>query len=197
MELSDEQIRKEIAAVMNKEYHRYVRNSKIVAGSNYDMYGQDLLSFCISEFLTKKPLPYQYQVVVTDKKFENYLAKSMSLNIRSSTSPYWSKMRKESYISRVTYLADNELFQKGDYDEISDFDTPAQYYNPTECMMEALDKLDFYYKELITQYFLNKLTFAQMNKKYGITLNSLHKDMKKAIKKIQQHCKHFITDDTI
>jgi DNA-directed RNA polymerase specialized sigma24 family protein len=63
--------------------------------------------------------------------------------------------------------------------------------------MEALDKLDFYYKELITQYFLNKLTFSQMNKKYGITLNSLHKDMKKAIKKIQQHCKHFITDDTI
>lgn len=190
-------MRQKIADVMNRQYPRYVRNSRIVAGTNYDLYGEDLLSFCISEFLTKKSLDYQYKVVVQDRKFENYIAKSMSLNIRSSTSPYWTKMRKEGYISRGTYLAEEEMYEKGDFDTIIDFDTPVQYYNPTECMMEALDKLDFYHKELIIQHYFNKLTFAQMNKKYGITLNSLHRDMKKAISQIQKYCKHFIPNDTI
>jgi DNA-directed RNA polymerase specialized sigma subunit len=190
---SVEEMKQEIAKVMNKDYIKYVRNSKKVAGSNYDVYGEDLLSFCITEFLLKKSIEYQYKVVVTDNKFANYMAVSMSINIKSSTSPYWQKNRKEAYLSRGIYLAETETeYRTNQYDITRDFDEQSQYASMDECMMWALSQLDFYHKELIIQYYFNKLTYNQIHKKYGITLGSISKDIKQAQKLIQQHCKHFI-----
>jgi uncharacterized protein YjcR len=52
--------------------------------------------------------------------------------------------------------------------------------------------MDFYHKAIITDYYLNDMTYNDLHSKYGITLNSLKKAVSTAIKLIQKDCKQFI-----
>ena len=54
---------REITLAYPKMYKDFLR----ITGYNNEQW-EDLLPFCISEFLTKKPIDYQYQVSVIDKK---------------------------------------------------------------------------------------------------------------------------------
>jgi DNA-directed RNA polymerase specialized sigma24 family protein len=113
----------------------------------------------------------------------------MSLNLRSNTSPYWNLVRKQSYNYRGVYLAEtDQAYIKGEFEEIRDYDNIDDY----QCMMLALDKLDFYHKPLVIDYYLNGLTFVQMNKKYGISLANLKKAVNEGINIIREHCKKII-----
>ncbi len=179
---------REINLTIEKVYPKMVADFNRITTYNRRQY-EDLLPFCLSELLTKKSIDYQYQLICIDKKLANYIGRSMSLNIRSNTSPYWAHYRRESYSSRGVYLTENQ--DLGEYQK-DDFDLELHQQNPRECMHYAIEQMDFYHKAIITDYYLNDMTYNELHDKYGITLNSLKKAVNIAIKLIQKDCKQFI-----
>ena len=183
-ELTDDEKRDMINIAISKHYPKMLLDEKRITSYNYHLYS-DLLSFCLEEFLCKKDINYKYKVCVTDDAILNYMGRSMSLNLRSSTSPYWSHIRKDSYNYRGVYLAETDKsYVNGDYDEIT-INEDADY----ECMLIQLDKLSFYHKPLIIDYYLKNMTYAQLNKKYGIALRHLNQAINEGINIIRTECR--------
>lgn len=183
-ELTPEEKRDMINYEISKAYPKMLADERRITSYNYHLYS-DLLSFVLSEFLSKKSLDYQYKVCCIDKKILNYIGRSMSLNLRSSSSPYWNQIRKQSYNYRGVYLAEtDDAYVLGQYDEI-EITEDTNY----DCMLTQLEKLDFYHKPLVTDYYLNQMTYQQLNKKYNISLNHLKKAIDKGIEIIRTECK--------
>jgi hypothetical protein len=183
-ELTDNEKRDLINHAISKHYPKMLKDEKRITSYNYHLYS-DLLSFCMEQFLTKKPLDYQYKVCVTDDAILNFMGRSMSLNLRSSTSPYWSHIRKDSYNYRGVYLAETDKsYINGHFDEIT-----ISEDDDFNCMLTQLDKLDFYHKPLITDYYLKGMTYDQLNKKYGIALRHLRQAINEGLNIIKTECR--------
>jgi hypothetical protein len=184
-ELTDNEKRDMINHAITKHYPKMLKDERRITSYNYSQYS-DLLSFCLEQFLTKKPLDYQYKVAVSDDAILNYMGRSMSLNLRSSSSPYWNQIRKQSYNYRGVYLAEtDQAYLKGEFDEISSNETIDNY----DCMMIQLEKLDFYHKPLVIDYYIKGMTYIQLNKKYGISLKHLKTAIDEGINIIRTECK--------
>jgi hypothetical protein len=188
MELTQEDKTREINETIKRVYPKMIADFNRITTYNRKQY-EDLLPFCLAELLGKKSIDYQYQLICVDKKLANYIGRSMSLNIRSNTSPFWQHYRRETYVSRGVYLTDNE--KVGEY-QPDDFDIPVEKQSPRECMHYAIEHMDFYHKAIITDYYLNDMTYNELHDKYGITLASLKKAVNTAIKLIQKNCNQFI-----
>ena len=186
-ELTDDEKRDMVNIAITKHYPKMLKDEKQITSYNYHLYS-DLLSFCMEQFLCKKPIDYQFKVCVTDDAILNYMGRSMGLNLRSSTSPYWSHIRKDSYNYRGLYLVESDKdYTKGNYDIIREQEMDNQ-----DCVLQALEQLDFYLKPLLTDYYLNGLNYSQLNKKYNISPNHLKKAMDEGLDIIKQQCKQFI-----
>ena len=191
--MTEGEMRKEINAKVALWYPKMVKDSKQIAGANFDKYGEDLLAHCLEDFLVNKSIEYQYKVAIKDNKLPNYIGYSMSIAIKSSSSPFWFKYRKEGYNSRGIYLAEDgtceidPLVELGE--EMDDeFDSPAYVKNELDCVRYALEQLHWYDAHLINDYFIKGLTYQTMHEKYNISLNSLKKDINKALDKIRKIC---------
>jgi hypothetical protein len=184
--MTDLQKRRAIDAKITQHYQKMSQDEKRITSYNYEQFS-DLLSFCLEQFLTKKSLEYQYQVSCVDDALPNYMGRSMSLNLKSSTSPYWNQIRRQSYNYRGVYLTEDHKisYLNGDYDVIHDNEEIDDF----ECMMKQVDKLDFYHKPLLTDYYINGLNFTQMNTKYGISTRHLRRAIDEAIEIIRKACK--------
>ena len=192
IDLTEEEMRTKVNIAFEKAYPKIYKDFRRITSYNHEQF-EDLLPFCIHEFLIKKPIHYQYKVAVIDNALPNYFGRSMSLNLRSSSSPYWHQYRREGYNSRGAYLAEYDPKNaRIEYDEIQDMLSPVTEIDPFECMMHAISKLDFYHQPLLTDYYINEMTYKQMNQKYGISLRHLKDAVEEGIRQIQQHCKHFI-----
>lgn len=191
--MSEEEMRKEINAKVALWYPKMVKDSKQIAGANFDKYGEDLLAHCLEDFLVNKSIDYQYKVAIKDNKLVNYIGYSMGIAIKSSSSPFWFKYRKEAYNSRGIYLVEDgreeidPLIEMGEEMDV-EFDSPAYVKNDLDCVRYALEQLHWYDSHLINDYFIKGLTYQDMHKKYNISLNSLKKDINKALVKIKNIC---------
>jgi hypothetical protein len=56
-------------------------------------------------------------------------------------------------------------------------------------MLLQLEKLDFYHKPLLVDYYIQGMTFIQLNKKYGISLRHLREAINKGLEIIRTECK--------
>jgi hypothetical protein len=191
--MSEEEMRKEINAKVVLWYPKMVKDSKQIAGANFEKYGNDLLAFVLEDFLCNKDLEYQYKVAVQDNKLVNYIGYSMGLQIKSSSSPFWFRYRKEGYNSRGIYLAEDGSVEIDPSVEIGEemddeFDSPYYIKNNLDCVRYALEQLHWYDKILIEEYYIKGVTFRDMHKKYNISLNSLKKDIDSALTKIRKIC---------
>jgi hypothetical protein len=183
-ELTDDEKRDMINVSITKHYPKMLKDEKRITSYNYHLYS-DLLSFCMEQFLCKKPLDYIFKVCVTDDAILNFMGRSMSLNLRSSTSPYWSHIRRDSYNYRGLYLAETDKsYVNGDYDEIE-----IRQDDNYDCMIIQLNKLNFYLKPLIVDYYIKGMTYDQLNKKYGIALRHLRLAIEEGINIIKTECK--------
>jgi len=183
-DLTEEEMRDMINREITLAYPKMRQDERQITSYNYHLYS-DLLSFVLSEFLSKKPIEYQYKVCCIDKKVLNYIGRSMSLNLRSSTSPYWSHIRRDSYNYRGVYLAETDkAYINGNYDEM-EISEDDNY----DCMLTQLDKLSFYHRPLIIDYYIEGMTYAQLHKKYGISLKYLKIAIDEALLIIKTECK--------
>jgi len=191
--MTEGEMRKEINAKVALWYPKMVKDSKQIAGANFEKYGEDLLAHCLEDFLVNKSIDYQYKVAIKDNKLVNYIGYSMGIAIKSSSSPFWFKYRKEAYNSRGIYLAEDgsveidPLVEMGEEMDV-EFDSPAYVKNDLDCVRYALEQLHWYDKVLIDDYFIKGLTYQDMHVKYNISLNSLKKDINKALVKIKNIC---------
>ena len=191
--MTDSEKRDQINAKVTQYYPKMYRDSMQIAGANFEKYGSDLLAYCLEDFLCNKSIDYQYKISCIDEKLPNYIGYSMGLQIKSSSSPFWFKYRKEGYNSRGIYLAEDgsvEIDPSVEMGEEMDdeFDSPAYVKNDLDCVRYALEQLHWYDKILIEQYYIKGMTFRDMHKKYNISLNSLKKDINKALDKIRKIC---------
>ena len=183
-DLTEDEMRDMINREITLAYPKMLKDERQITSYNYHLYS-DLLSFVLAEFLGKKSIQYQFQVCCINKKVLNYMGRSMSLNLRSSTSPYWSHIRKDSYNYRGIYLAETDKsYVNGDYDEIT-INEDDDY----SCMLIQLEKLDFYHKPLIIDYYLKNMTYDQLNKKYGIALRHLRQAINEGLQIIKTECR--------
>jgi len=181
--LTEDEMRDMINREITLAYPKMRQDEKRITSYNYHLYS-DLLSFVLAEFLGKKSIPYQYKVCCVDKKILNYVGRSMSLNLRSSTSPYWSHIRRDSYNYRGLYLVETDKsYVNGQFDEIEI--SEDDNYN---CMLIQLDKLSFYHRPLIIDYYIEGMTYAQLHKKYGISLSNLKIAIDEALLIIKTEC---------
>ena len=182
--LTEDEMRDMVNREITLAYPKMLLDEKRITSYNYHLYS-DLLSFVLAEFLTKKSIQYKYKVCCVDKKILNYIGASMSLNLRSSSSPYWNQIRKQSYNYRGVYLAEtDQAYITGQYDEIT-IAEDTDY----DCMLLQLEKLDFYHKPLLVDYYIQGMTFIQLNKKYGISLRHLREAINKGLEIIRTECK--------
>ena len=184
--MTEVEMKERIDEKITQHFPKMLKDEKRITSFNYEQFS-DLLSFCLEQFLTKKSIEYQFQVSCIDDALPNYMGRSMSLNLKSSSSPYWNQIRKQSYNYRGIYLAEDQEndYVNKNYDEIYD----KEEIDDFDCMMIQLDKLNFYYKPLLTDYYINNMTFVQMNKKYGISLRHLKKAVDEALDIIRKACK--------
>ena len=191
--MSEEEKREQINAKVTQWYPKMYKDSMQIAGANFEKYGNDLLAYCLEDFLCNKSLEYQYKVSCQDDKLPNYIGYSMSLQIKSSSSPFWFRYRKEGYNSRGIYLAEDGSVEIGPSVEIGEemddeFDSPYYVKNDLDCLRYALTQIHWYDKILIEEYYIKGMTYASLHKKYGITINSLKKDIDSALTKIRKIC---------
>jgi hypothetical protein len=186
-----------INKAITKYYPKMVKDSKRICSYNADKWAEDLLSFHLAEFLTKKSLEYKYKVCVTDDALLKYMGRAMSMGLKSSASPFWHQIRKPMYNNRGIYEVDYEG-SNGDpidyeVDHINEeFDTAKKDLSKVDCVEWALEQMHYYDKALIEQYYLQNKTYNDIVKYYGIPHSAVVRDITKAVKKLQEHCQHFI-----
>ena len=162
---------------LGKIYQQLITNSYKTCGKESLHLREELLHFCIQEFLDK-PLEYQVKVI-NDGKLENMITRMMGLNLKSSTSPFYYKIRKYTNNSR-------ELLSFYDYqmdDSVSE-ETEASCL----CISGSVSELPYYEKYLIEEHYYKGSKLSDISKKTKISPNVVRRDIMKTLKKIKNKC---------
>jgi len=176
-------VNSELAAVTDQLFV----NARKVCSYNYDKWGADLVSHTVLYFLNQ-PIEKQYTIVTTPSKkvsaLERYLTSAMSLAIRSSTSPFYSKHRKHIESHRVLF-DDYDYSSKIGYAEAAD-DEGDVWTNMKEQLPLLINELHFYDKYLIQKHYMEQLTVAEISKLTRITPQRLSKDIRFALIELKE-----------
>lgn len=160
----------------NYEHVRY-EVKRNIAHSQMTPYADELLSVCTEAFLNKTEA--QQQQMLDDNKIENFILFCCGMQIKSGTSPFYREVRGHRMLVRSG-------MEKYD-------NHPLEEEDPTKtelwaCMERELDDLGFYYKTLITEKWMNHQSYKAIRKKYGITLNSIQRDIAYTYNHIREKC---------
>ena len=152
--------------------------SKNIAKGRMGDHSYDLCVHCFESFMSKKE--EQIQQMLDDDKIINYLLYCCSFQLRSSTSPFYSRYRRHQMKAIPEYFGEQVWDQ---HNEINLDD----YY---ECAMEAMegDLLDFYEKKLINLKYVEMKTFQQIFDEYNFTHIASRKHLYNALEKIEKYC---------
>lgn len=160
---------------INDNYERLYENAcKIIP--NRDKAG-DCLHLCILSLLEYSA--EKQQKLYEGGKLENYITMCVNTQYKSSTSPYYTKHRKQS-------MMETEYVEWKHYDVMEE--EVDEYQQVCDCIFSSIDELHFYYRALLNDKFIEGLTYAQMNEKYRISKNSLLKDVKVGVEMLKQKC---------
>jgi hypothetical protein len=142
-------------------------------------YAGDLLQVAVLQFL-KKPLEVQYQMI-SEEKAGWYILVTCTRHIQSSTSPFYSQIRKFKMSTR-----------SGALPEVSNEDDPGAdpfaQYDWYQCYKKVSGSMSFYYRTLLEDKYMHQLTFDEIRAKYDITKNSLVNDIKSALHYVRCKC---------
>ena len=162
-------------------------NAQKVCTYNFDKWGADLVSHTVLYFLNQ-PIEKKFAIVTTPSKkvsaLERYLTSAMSLAVRSSTSPFYSKHRKHIESHRI-------LYDDYDYSDRIGFAEAADSEGDIWTNMKAqlpllIEELHFYDKYLIQKHYMEQLTVAEISQLTKITPQRLSKDIRFALKQIKE-----------
>jgi len=176
---------KELRDKVNKWFERnyaYYLNevrTNITKGIMSD-YTDDICAFMYEEFCRQKP--EKIEQMLRDDKVLNWMLRGTSFQIKSKTSPFYSKYRKKRAGMVPTYFAEGS-YNQHDAVELDDY-----YQCAMECLEGENDVLDFYEKKLIEMKFIRQMTFQQIIDSYGFTHTATKRHITEALKKIETYC---------
>jgi hypothetical protein len=176
--MTKEELDKEINKWFSKNY-LYLRKeiANNICKDGMSVYTDELLSYMVLWFLERSD--EQKEQMLKDNMIENYILRGASIQLKSSTSPFYSKIRKFKMSAREgLQLPEGSTFDNN----------PIEDDELYQCMMEELENIHWYYRTLIKDKWFDGLTLNQMRDKYDITLSSLSKDLKLAYAIIREKC---------
>lgn len=120
--------------------------------------------------------------MLRDDKMQWWILRGASMQLRSSSSPFWHIYRKHKYSARENGLP-------GSHSNI--FDGIWEEYDDSleTCFQEAWEELDWYLRTLMEKHFYQRWTIEKMYKYYNISKTHLIKDMNRGINLIREKCK--------
>lgn len=161
---------------ISEMYDQLVINSTNVCTYNSDLWADNLLADTLWRFL-KRDIDAQWNVFMKGR-LERYLTSAMSMALHSSTSPFYFKYRKPNGAYRE--LLDNvDGGYAYEYDVDSEFNLQMKYN--IEIVSEEVNKLHFYNKQLIRDYFYEGMRLKDMGEKYNINPQRIARDIRKAL----------------
>ena len=174
--MSEEELRRGLDRWFRNNYESLLYQVKHnIAKNGMTMYAEELLSHVILWTLERSH--EMKEQMLQDNKLENYILRTCSMQLRSSTSPFYREARRFKLQVRsgampemfddFTYLEDNELY---------------------ECMIRELNNIHWYYKKLVEEKWFNNMTYQDIRKKYGITLASIRTDLNIAYNLLREKC---------
>lgn len=162
-------------------YQRLVDNTNRITRNEEETY--DILQECILSFLQQ---PEERQLDILGKgKVEHYITSCISIQFKSSTSPYHTKYRKKQR-TEIEFVDWQHL-------DVED-DNEDRHQQCLECIMRELDNLHFYWATLVREKFINGLTYLELHEKYKISKNSLLRDVKEGLNMLKTKCGDYDED---
>jgi RNA polymerase sigma factor (sigma-70 family) len=181
---TDEEKHEIINDAITGMYTQLQGNATNVCTYNSNLWADNLLADTLERYL-KRPIDAKWEIFMQGK-LERYLTSAMSLALRSSTSPFFHTYRKV-----YTKVVDKHLESEGGGWEIINEDD-KQLKIAAEQAGEAVDELHFYDRQLIRDYFYSGYNLSEIGQKYNINAQRVGRDIKKALKKLDEILKHRI-----
>jgi len=173
-----EELRNKVNKWFEKNYEYYLNEVRTnITKGKMAMFSEDLAVFMYMEFMKQKP--EKVEQMYNDGKIMNWMLRGASFQIKSSSSPFYTKYRKKGAKNVPEYFAD--LGYDSQAIELDD------YY---QCAMEVYhsNKLDFYQREIINLKFIKQKTYNEMVSEYGFTSVSLKRHLNEALGIIRDYC---------
>jgi hypothetical protein len=164
---------------LSKVYPQLQKNMHKVCGDNHWRWGDDLLAVSVTFFL-EKPLSAQLKTI-ENNKLENFITWIANMQLKSSSSYFYSRYRKPSINTR-------ELYE--DYTYRVKKDTSKE--EVLVCIEEELKKIPEPYKELILSITYKEKTMSDGMKETGLGATSFKKTINKYLTQIEKRCQHCI-----
>lgn len=182
--MTESQKRQLVTDELARLHPQLVINSRNTCGAATYKWAEDLLAMCIEMFL-EKDTDYIYKVY-TDGKIEHFITFMMGFQLKSSSSRFYHRYRKEQEKSRD--LFDNyELEQERVAHNTAFEDEPSLMYT---CMKSVIEKLNPYEKMIVNEVMIDGNKFKHVSEKYNINYYSLKKDYERLQLIIKRQCQH-------
>ena len=169
-----------------------------LAGHNNPL-AEDLLASTIEQFL-KKDTDTLYRIV-TKEKPEYYITRMAALNLKSSTSNFYTHYRKptmnirEFFINKTYHGVDND-YELDEFMEGDIFDTTPDRIINIRKAMDELKKDNFYYADLITKLYLSGWNHEEYGEHYGIPVHEVRSNVTAARNRFRLMHKKVINGNT-
>ena len=118
-------------------------------------------------------------------KLKWYILSGAGMQLRSSTSPFYNRVRKHKMYAREMGLPDSD---KNIFERADDTEAPSTECYFT-CMKREIENLHWYNKTLLKEYWIDGLHLDDLHKKYKISKKHLTNDLNAAILTIRENCK--------
>ena len=173
---------------LTKNYKQLEINSKKLAQENNPL-RPDLLAHTLEQFLTKD-LDIQYRIV-SEEKPEFYITRMMALNLKSSTSSFYTKYRKPAMAIREFHVNkryegmphDYELEDNLEGNLFSDLPENVKLIRKT---MNILKEDNFYYHDLINKLYIQGWDHTAYGEYYGIPITEVRNNVTAARNKFKK-----------
>lgn len=178
--MTEQELKIELDRWFRDNYNLLISQVKAnICKDGMTMYADELLSHCILWTLERSH--EMKEQMLRDGKLENYILRCCSMQLKSSTSPFYREARRFKMSARSGV---------SEVDDIEDEGLTSVEADPTyQCMMREIPKLHWYYQKLLEEKWTNHLTYQEMRIKYGITLASLRHDLNIAYNILREKCK--------
>jgi len=165
----------EISKWLGENYNQLIINCKKVCGKGYHLWGEDLLPFIIQEFL-EKGVDYQLKVLA-DGKIEHWITNAMSFQLKSSTSPFYYKQRRQLINERS--------------EGIEDF-PESEVYNEEilDNLHSVINGMSEEHKHLATWLYIEGKEQKEYYETFGVTQYSMKQNIISIQKIIKQKLQH-------
>jgi len=145
-------------------------------------YADDLIQEMMIQLYNMKE--EKIEQLLDNGKLKWYVLSGAGMQLRSSTSPFYQRIRKHKMYAREFGLpgTDANIFER--IDDTEELSTECYYI----CMQREIENLHWYNKTLLQEYWIQGLHLDDLHAKYKISKKHLTKDLNAAILQIRENC---------